>query len=171
VIVNGGLVKNAFVVISEGLDGWLVPPAPTTEVIIDQRGCIYHPRVVGVRAGQPVTFVNSDQVYHNVRTVAHSNPTFNLGMPNRDMRITKTFSKAEVAVHAKCDMHPWMAAFIGVAEHPFFAVTNERGEFDLPGVPPGNYTVQVWHEVFGTLMIPAEVAPGTKSELRAVFNL
>ena len=116
---------------------------------MDQKSCLYKPHVVGARVGQQVVFLNSDPVLHNVRTVAETNATFNDMMPTKDMRIAKTFDKEEVMVRAKCDVHPWMAAFVGVVSHPFFAVSNEAGEFELTNVPEGDYELEAWHEAFG----------------------
>lgn len=149
VLVEGGKVQNAFVWIKKGLDDYKGPPASAEPVVIDQKGCLYAPHVVGARVGQKVIVLNSDPLLHNVRTVAEANPVFNEMMATKDMRLTKTFDKTEVMVRAKCDVHPWMSAFIGVVPHPFFAVTNAAGEFSLQNVPAGEYVIESWHEVFG----------------------
>jgi hypothetical protein len=149
VLSKDGKLQNAFVWIKTGLDGYKSPPPPPEPVVMDQHGCVYRPHVVGARVGQKVIFVNSDPVLHNVRAVAEANPTFNEMMPTKDMRIEKIFDKTEVPVRAKCDVHPWMSAFVGVVAHPFFAVSNAGGEITLVNVPEGEYEIEAWHEVFG----------------------
>jgi uncharacterized membrane protein/plastocyanin len=150
VVVNQGKLANVFVWIRQGHEGWQAPPPPATAVEIDQRGCMYAPRVAGARVGQPVTFINSDPLFHNVRSVSGDNAVFNVMMPAKDQRDTRTFHRPEVMVQARCDVHPWMRAYIGVVSHPWFAVTGESGAFVIEGVPPGTYVLEAWHEVFGT---------------------
>jgi plastocyanin len=148
-LIDGGKVKNAFVWIREGADSFEPPPVPEAEVIVDQAGCVYSPRIVGVRVGQKITFKNSDPFLHNVRSVAKGNPVWNELMPLMDQHLTKVFRRPEVMVQARCDVHPWMIASIGVVDHPWFAVTDGAGRFELKGVPPGEYLVEAWHEVLG----------------------
>lgn len=149
VLVKDGKLQNAFVWVKKGLESYKSLAAPEEPIVMDQKGCLYHPHVIGARVGQKVVFLNSDPVLHNVRTVAETNAPFNDMMPTKDMRLAKTFDKEEVMVRAKCDVHPWMAAFVGVVNHPFFAVSNEAGEFDLTNVPEGEYELEAWHEAFG----------------------
>ncbi|GAC1393336.1 MAG: hypothetical protein NVSMB47_00460 [Polyangiales bacterium] len=147
VVARDGKLANVFVRIAEGLETWSDPP-PETPVVIDQRGCTYAPRVLGVQVGQPLTFVNDDPVMHNVHALGDDNG-FNAGMPGKDQRITRKFDAAEVMVHVKCDVHPWMTAYIGVVPHPYFATTGESGAYSLGSVPPGEYVLEAWHEVYG----------------------
>jgi uncharacterized membrane protein/plastocyanin len=149
VLAKEGNLQNAFVWIKSGLESYKGPAPPPEPVVMDQKGCMYRPHVVGARVGQKVVFLNSDPVLHNVRSVAESNVTFNEMMPTKDMRLEKAFDKTEVPVRAKCDVHPWMASFIGVVPHPFFAVSAASGEFSLVNVPEGDYEIEAWHEVFG----------------------
>lgn len=148
-IVVDGKVANALVYVSHGLEGKQFA-MPSEVVEVDQEGCMYHPHVMGVRTHQEVAFLNSDDVLHNVRADAELNQSFNISMPNKDSRMTKSFGKAEVAVHVKCNLHPWMGAYIGVFDHPYFAVTDETGAFELTSLPPGTYELTVWHETLGT---------------------
>ncbi|MDF2696769.1 MAG: rane protein related to purine degradation, partial [Labilithrix sp.] len=149
VLAKDGKLQNSFVWIKSGLDSYKGPAAPSEPVVVDQKGCMYRPHVVGARVGQKVIFLNSDPVLHNVRSIAETNATFNDMMPTKDMRLEKVFDKTEVPVRAKCDVHPWMSAFIGVVPHPFFAVSGTAGEFTLVNVPEGDYEIEAWHEVFG----------------------
>lgn len=170
-LVKDGKVKDVFVWIKTGLENYKGAPVPTEEHVVDQKGCIYFPHVSGVRVGQPVTFLNSDATFHNVRTVTDANAAFNEGMAGKDMRITKTFDKPEVMVRAKCDVHPWMAGFVGVVPHPFFAVSGENGEFILENVPVGDYEIEAWHELFGKKSIRVTVAPRTAAAAEFVLKL
>lgn len=167
VLVKDGLVQNSFVHIRSGLKNHEYPKAEQP-VELDQVGCIYTPRVVGVRVNQPVNILNSDSMLHNVHTVSKANRPFNIAQPFKGKMDTKVFGKPEVMIKTKCDVHPWMAAFIGVVDHPYFGVTGEKGEVTISGVPPGTYQLEAWHEVFGTLT--QEVTVGEKETVAAAFT-
>lgn len=171
VIVNNGKLENVLVRVVKGLEGKSFTDVPSEPVILDQKNCIYHPRVAAARVGQEVIFVNSDPIFHNVRSVSKSNTNFNLAMPKKDQRISKRFEKPEFFVQAKCSVHPWMAANLAIVEHPFFAVSNSSGEFTLKALPAGSYTIEVWHEVFGTQTKEITVAENTKPDLNFNFKL
>ena len=149
VVVSNGALQNVFVYVKDGL-GDLRFPVPATAVVLDQQGCRYLPHVVGIQAGQPLEIVNSDPTLHNVHAIAEINREFNTGQPVQGMRHTHTFSTREVMVPFKCDVHGWMRAYVGVLDHPFYAVTAADGTFRLTGLPPGTYTVEAWHETLGT---------------------
>ncbi len=168
-LVKDGNVQNAFVWIDKGISGWKEPP-PKEEVVVDQRSCMYGPHVVGAEVGQRVTFVNDDPVFHNVRTLAKDNPPFNEAMANKDMRLTKTFGRAEIMVNAKCDVHPWMSAFLGIVSHPYFAVSNEKGEIVLENVPAGEVEISAWHEVFGRASSKLKVLPKETATVELSFK-
>ena len=131
---DGGLA-NVFVHVTAGLDGRSFP-VPQEPVVLDQQRCWYVPRVVGVRVGQPLHVRNSDPLLHNVRANSAVNEPFNQGQPVQGMHYSHTFSTAEVMVPMKCDVHAWMNAWIGVVNHPYFAVTGADGTFTL-GEPAG----------------------------------
>jgi plastocyanin len=147
---KAGQVQNAFVYVKEGLDPAYTFAVPTQTVEFRQRGCRYEPRVFGVRAGQPIDIVNDDDTMHNVHALPKSNLEFNRSEPYKGSRMTQVFTVPEVMVLFKCDVHGWMRAYVGVMAHPFYAVTGADGTFDLKGLPPGTYTVEAWHERFGT---------------------
>ena len=147
-VVNDGRLQNAFVWIAKGLEGYQFP-VPQEEVEIDQKGCIYLPHLSGAQVGQKVTFINSDPVLHNVKSLSQANRRFNRAMPKQGARMTQVFRQPEIAVPVKCSLHPWMGAYIGVVPHPYFAVTDAQGGFRLENVPPGDYEIGVWHKETG----------------------
>lgn len=150
VIVNNGKLQNVFVRIIKGHENLPKTAVPKTAVELDQRGCIYTPRVTGVRVGQEVEFINSDKIFHNVRSITKENKSFNVPMPKKDQRITKVFKKPEMFLEAKCSVHPWMGAYIGVVDHSYFDVSSEDGTFSIKELPVGTYELEAWHEVYGT---------------------
>jgi hypothetical protein len=137
-------------------------------VVLDQKGCRYTPHVLGVQVGQPLEVLNSDPTLHNVHALPTANREFNTGQPLAGMKHTHRFSTREVMVPFKCDVHPWMRAFIGVLDHPYFGVTTADGTFRLEGLPPGTYTVEAWHETLG--MQTQSVTIGAKESRDVAFS-
>ena len=146
---DGKALGNVFVYVKDGL-GNRAFPTPSEPVVLDQKGCHYTPHVLGIQIGQPLQIVNSDDTLHNVHGLAKSNKEFNQGQPIQGMKMTHTFSTKEVMIPFKCDVHGWMNAWIGVLDHPYYAVTSTDGTFSLKGLPPGTYTIEAWHEKLGT---------------------
>ena len=146
---DGTSLGNVFVYVKDGLGNYVFD-APTEPVKIDQKGCRYHPHVFGVQVGQPLEILNSDPTLHNIHAVAKNNREFNNGQPIQNMKTTHTFTAPEVMVPFKCDVHGWMNAYVGVLNHPYFAVTDAGGTFTLKSLPPGTYTIDAWHEKLGT---------------------
>ena len=147
VIANpNGTLKNVFVYVKQGLEGKTFP-APTTPATIDQKGCQYSPHVFGIQAGQNLEIVNSDNTLHNIHSMAEKSKQFNLGMPIQGMKLNKKFENPEVMVHLKCDVHPWMSAYIGVLPHSFYGVSGDDGSFSIKDLPAGRHEFKVWHEV------------------------
>lgn len=144
---EGGL-GGVFVYVKSGLSGAFA--APKTPAVITQRGCQYSPKMVGVQTGQPLEISNGDSTLHNVHALPERNRGFNLAMPQAGMKSTKKFDQPEVLVRIKCDVHPWMEAFVGVVDHPFFAVTGSDGKFTIEGLPPGSYEIEAVHPKLGT---------------------
>jgi plastocyanin len=149
VVGDAGALQNVFVYVKDGL-GDLRFPIPSVPAVLDQKGCHYVPHVLGVQVGQNVEIVNSDPTLHNVHAVPKANQEFNMGQPLPGIKFTRQFSTREVMVPFKCDVHPWMQAYVGVVDHPYFAVTGADGSFSLKGLPPGTYTIEAWHEQLGT---------------------
>src|SRR6185436_18773562 len=109
-------------------------------------------------AGGTVEFLNSDRLLHNIHSTSRSNAVFNRTQP-KGRTIPIVFTKPEI-VRIGCDLHGWMRAWIVVMEHPFQAVTGAAGEFAIPNVPPGKYTLNVWHETLGTVTKDVTVGEG-----------
>lgn len=149
VLGSGNTVANVFVQIRNAPKGSF--PPPKEPVIVDQVDCLYQPRVAGVMVGQQLLFRNSDKLMHNVRGEPEENRAFNIGMPAVIPEADQRFNKPEPLFPVKCDIHPWMNAFIAVMEHPFFAVTGEDGRFLIENLPAGEYEIEVWHERLGTI--------------------
>lgn len=149
ITVNNGKLKDVAIHIIKGLEGKTLPPVSTQAIKVDQVDCLYVPRTVVVQAGQPVEFINSDPVFHNVRSVTEKNEVFNVAMPQKEDRMTKVFNTPEI-LQTKCSVHPWMNANIIVSDNPYSAVSNVSGDFMIQNIPPGDYTIEAWHEVFGS---------------------
>jgi plastocyanin len=147
---SDGSLQNVFVYVKDGLEASYSFDPPKGPMMFDQKGCRYVPHVFGVRVGQPIEFVNNDDTMHNVHALPKTNDEFNQSLQIKGQRMTRTFTKPEVMVRFTCDVHKWMTAYIGVLPHPYFSVTNDKGAFDISGLPPGTYTLEAWHERFGT---------------------
>jgi len=157
VIVNDNrTLRNTFVYVKEGLPAqrW---PTPTEPVVLDQTGCEYVPHIVGVQTNQPIAIRNSDGLLHNVNAKPTVNRGFNTGQPT-NMTTNKTFTSAEVMIPVTCEVHGWMESYIGVLDHPYFAITGPDGSFRIPNLPPGTYTIEAWHERYGTKTMQVTVA-------------
>lgn len=137
--------------------------APSSAVVIDQDGCLYHPRVAGAMVGQPVKFKNSDGILHNVHGLPKENREFNIGMPPTLKEKDQVFNKPEPMFPVKCDVHPWMQSFVAVMTHPYFAVTGEDGSFSIKDLPAGTYQLEAWHERLGTQKMSVTVGDGAAS--------
>ncbi len=166
VIVNpNGTLKNCFVYVN--VPGTYPPPAE--KAVIDQVGCIYVPHIMGVQTGQELEIKNSDEFLHNVHFIPRENEEKNIGMP-RPMSKTQVFPYPEVMIKFKCEVHPWMSAWVGVLNHPFFAVTGDDGAFDIPNVPPGTYDCVVWHEKLGEKRASITVATGQAASVEFTYQ-
>ena len=168
VVADGGGLANVFVYVKSGLTGSY--PAPSESVMLDQHGCQYSPHVSGIQVGQMLVIRNSDNTLHNVHAMPELNDEFNQGQPFVDMEIEKSFDKAEVMVPFKCDVHPWMTSYMGVVDHPFFAVSGADGSFSIDGLPAGDYEVEAWHEEFGAQTLSVTVAADGSAEANFDFS-
>src|SRR5882724_7746375 len=159
VLVHEGKLENAFVYVEKGLEG-RVFERPVQAALLDQQGCLFAPRIAGVQTGQPIEFVNSDATLHNVHTQPQASHGVNFGLAQRGARRAIHINAPEVMVTVRCDVHPWMRAFVGVLEHPHFAVTKADGAFRFEPLPAGRYTVSSWHERLGKKSETVTVAAG-----------
>jgi plastocyanin len=168
---DAGALGNVFVYVQSGISGTF--PAPTTAFVFDQKGCHYSPHVFGVQVGQPIEIVNSDATLHNIHAMPKTNQEFNTAQPIQGMKTSHTFTAKEesVVIPFKCDVHGWINAFVGVLDHPYFAVTKNDGTFSIPNLPPGKYTLAAWHEKLGTQTLEVTVAAKeSKSDANFTFK-
>ena len=121
---------------------------PSTPVVLDQKGCIYTPHVFGIQAGQDLLVKNSDATLHNIHSMPKTNKEFNFAMPKVVKQKKAKFDSAEDPFYIKCDVHPWMKTWALVSDHPYYAVTDSNGDYEIKGVPPGTYEVVCWQEKF-----------------------
>lgn len=142
---DGGLA-NVFVYIKSGVSGAAAAPGKETP-ILDQVNCMYEPYVLGVMANQKFKAKNSDSFLHNVHPTPKvaGNAEKNAAQPVKGMETEFSFPKQEILVRFKCDVHPWMFAYVGVLDSPYFAVTGKDGTFKIPNLPPGKYTIEAYH--------------------------
>lgn len=145
VLGSGNTLANVFVMVKSGLPDKQYS-APSEPVVMDQHGCMYRPHVLGVQTDQPFKILNSDGLLHNVHSLSKANPPFNRAMPANVKEAEFEFDKEEVMFKVKCDVHPWMSAFVTVIDHPFYAVTEEDGKFSIEGLPAGTYEIEARHE-------------------------
>ena len=164
-IVSGGKVVNAVVSITDIKKGKEMKPLKVT---LDQNGCEYSPHILAFPAGSTVSILNPDRILHNIHTYSKINKPFNRAQPKFKKKLKVKFSKPEV-VSVKCDVHGWMGGWFFVAGNPYYSVTGGKGGFKLTDVPPGTYTVEVWHETLGKQSKKVTVKP--KEEVEVTFEL
>jgi plastocyanin len=150
VVGKSGGLGNVYIYIKSGLDGsnFAVPANP---VVLDQNGCRYEPHVLALMAGQTLRVLNSDPTMHNVHAQpnAASNSQWNMSQMPKGAPIETTFHDPEVMMPFKCNQHPWMKAFVNVAGNPFYAISDANGNFEIKGLPPGEYAIAAVHEAAG----------------------
>lgn len=177
---QGKTIPFVFVYIKEGIKKKYDPP--DEPVVLDQVGCMYKPHVFGMIAGQGLDIRSSDPFTHNVHSLAKKNPGWNFSQPQpglRQMRGRNTFTRQEIMVKIKCDVHGWMSSYCGVLYHPFFDVTKDHieypsdvagnkakwGTFEIKDVPAGNYVLEAWHEKFGTATMEVSLSGDETKEI------
>ena len=168
-VVNNGALQNVFVYVKEGLEDYSFT-APQEAVTIENKTCMYVPHVTGVMFGQPVNFLNQDSTLHNIHSYPKASKAFNLGLPLVGMKQTKKFDAPEIMVPLKCDVHPWMLGYIGVVSNPYFAVSDASGQFELKNLPPGEYTIEAWHEKLGAQSQKIKIEPQESKEIEFKFT-
>jgi hypothetical protein len=168
VVVKDGKLANVLVRVRGNVPG--APPAPATPVTVDQSKCTYVPRVQGAVTGQPVAFKNSDGTLHNVRGLVGTKAAFNIAQPPSGAPVQKPVPADAEVLKLKCDVHPWMTAFVVTNPNPYFTTTGADGAFSLQGLPPGTYTVEAWHESLGTKTAEVTVKDEAPAEVSFAFS-
>jgi hypothetical protein len=169
-VINDGKLGNVFVYVKSGLPAGATYTAPDTPVVIDQDGCLYHPRVFGAMVNQKIEIKNSDPLLHNIKAVPTKNRGFNISQPTKGMTTTRTFTTEEVMVPLQCNVHGWMSAHVGVLSHPFFATSGKDGTFTISNLPPGTYEIEAWHEKLGTQKSTVTVGAGETKTADFTFS-
>ena len=167
-VANDGGLENVFVYVTDQLDYYFEVPA--TPVKLDQKACRYTPHVLGIRVGQTLAISNSDDTLHNVHAMPDTNREWNKGQALKNMVDEKVFTAREVMVPFKCDVHNWMQAYVGVMDHPYYAVTHDGGKFELKDLPPGTYTVAAWHEKLGSQTQSVTLGEKESKEITFTFK-
>jgi plastocyanin len=144
-----GTLPNAFIYIKHS-SAALPSKPPRNPVTLTQKGCEYDPHVLGVMVGQPFEVINLDPTTHNTHVMAKTNREWNVSQQPGSPSVVRRFQHAEIMIPVRCNVHPWMKAYVGVVDNPFYAITGKDGSFTLKGLPPGNYTIEVWTATFGT---------------------
>jgi hypothetical protein len=139
-------------------------------VVIDQRGCMYGPRVIGARVGQTIQVKNSDNLLHNVDGLSGKDNSFNIGQPRQGQVYEFKAKNEEIMLHLQCDIHKWMNAYIGIVPNPYFAVTDPMGAFQIDKVPPGTYTIQAWQERYGIVTKTVTVKAGAVAAIDFTYT-
>jgi hypothetical protein len=163
---DGGLANT--LVDIEGKFPLAKPPADP--VTLDQRGCLYVPRVLGMQVGQTLQIKNGDPLLHNVHSLSTRGNAFNVSQPQAGMVYKVPLKSPDVVMRVKCDVHSWMTAYIGVEPHPFFAITRENGAFRIAGVPAGRYAIRTWHERYGQLTQQVTVKAGETTPIELGYT-
>jgi plastocyanin len=161
---------NVFVYVKSGepLDAYRFE-VPDSEVVLERRKCMFVPHVIGVRAGQRIAFANSDATVHNTHPTPRLNPEWNSSTAMGGAPFVKAFSRPEQFIRVKCNHHPWERAFVGVFAHPFFAVSDHLGNYEIRGLPPGTYKLVAWHEKLGEEEMEITVRPGENRRIDFTF--
>ncbi len=165
VVVTDGGVESAFVVVG---GKWAVAETPADPVVIDQKDCMYHPRVSGVMRGQKLQIRNSDGTMHNVHAYMDGSTEFNMAQPKGARPIERAFDTADV-LELKCDVHRWMVGYAVVVDHPYYAVSGKGGAFTIANVPAGSHELEIWHPTLGKRTVKADVKPGKTVTVKATY--
>jgi len=169
IVGNNNTLGNVFVYIKSGLAKTIYPP-PTDVVVINQAGCNYSPHVMGVMVGQKINFLNPDGTLHNVHAMCQVNPEFNASMPEFRKEMQISFDKPEFMFQIRCDVHPWMQAWMAVMSHPFFAVTGSNGKYEIKNLPVGTYEIEAWHEKLKDKTVTVTVTDHSAQKVDFTFS-
>ena len=150
VVVTGehGALANVVVYVKSGLQNYRYDVTPPPAVL-DQKNCMYTPRVVAMMNTEQLQIGNEDPTTHNVHPMPKINKPWNRSIPPESTPLEVTFQKPELAIQVMCNVHAWMRAYLFVFAHPYYAITTKSGDFELKGIPPGTYTIEAWQERYG----------------------
>ena len=151
------------------INGLPATAPPAEKASLSQDDCMYRPRVQGVVDGQKLEIRNGDPVLHNVHTYEGARTLFNVAQVPGTPNIEKTFTQNGVMLKFKCDVHQWMTGYVWVQNNPYFAVSNDKGEFEIKGVPAGKYEIEAWHERFGAKKGEVTVAANGTAEWKVDY--
>ena len=165
---QNGTLENVIVFVSQGADEHAYD-LPQNPAVIEQKGCMYEPHVLAMRAGQTLRVINADKTTHNIHPMPANNREWNKAQ-TPGQPIEEKFAREEVSIPVKCNIHPWMHSYIAVFKHPYFAVTGKDGSFVLKNLPPGEYTIEAWHEKLGTMTQHVKIAQGESKQLDFTFK-
>jgi plastocyanin len=166
---SNGTLQNVVVYLQDDFNQYTFA-VPTAPITIDQKGCQYFPHVLALRTGQALQVINSDPVTHNIHPLPKDNREWNQSQPPGATPIEQSFARQEVAIPVKCNIHPWMKAYIAVLNNPYFEVTGSDGSFDIKDVPPGTYTVTAWQERYGMISQSVTVQPKESSSVTLTYK-
>jgi plastocyanin len=168
ILIADGRLQNVYVTV-KGLRG-IDAPVPEEPVFLDQSGCMYSPRVIGLQVGQELRVRNGDPLNHNVHLYPRrTNFPNNIQAPGA-ADFSFVFDRKEPApVPIGCDIHPWMKSTVHISDHPFFAVSDATGAFKIDGLPPGKHALTAWHEVYGKLIAKLDLPPGGTARIEFTF--
>jgi plastocyanin len=165
---QNGALENVIVFVSQGADDKTYD-LPQTPALMEQKGCMYEPHVLAMRAGQTLRVVNADKTTHNIHPMPANNREWNKAQ-TPGQPIEEKFAREEVSIPVKCNIHPWMHSYIAVFKHPFFSVTGKDGNFELRNLPPGEYTIEAWHEKLGTMTQHVNITRGENKTIDITFK-
>jgi len=169
IVADGGL-SNAFVYVKGGDLAKFAFEIPATNAVLDQQRCQFTPRVLGLQIKQTLIILNSDPTTHNIHPSPLANPEWNKMQAQYGTPIETRFMRAETMVPVKCNLHPWMRAYVGVLAHPFFGVSSTDGTYSITGLPPGDYTLVAWHEILGEKTVALSIGPGEEKSVELMFG-
>jgi len=170
VVVNDeGEMQNVFVYVKSGLEGQTFP-TPQEPVDLVQEGCVYKPHVVGIQVHQNLRVLTSDNTTHNVHPLPQVNTEWNLSQAAGAAPIVRQFDEAEIRIPVVCNQHPWMRAVVNVVSNPYYAVSDEDGNFEIAGLPPGEYEIEAVHERYGAMVQKVTVTEGGQATADFAFE-
>jgi len=169
VVGERGVLANVVIFVKDGLGSYRFDP-PSDPAILGQKNCMYEPHVSALMTNQPFQIQNNDPTMHNVHPMPKHNRQWSTSQPAGSAALKATFERPEFAMPVLCNVHPWMRAFVFVFDHPYFAVTPKTGQFQLQNLPPGTYTIEAWHENYGTLDQTVTIGPKESRAISFTFK-